>query len=166
MTKPISLTEMCPEDASFTLSSGKNYTVRKFNLQDQAWIQKNFQSEAALSDAFRDPETLIRIVFHQLPVEQQKEFAPIEVERVDEDTGECLIERVGGWRLFAASITNAPNDLTEMAKALTSAMVGSAALPDSNEKTPKKKNTVHRTGGQSLTSSQASTGGASIQSGG
>ena len=167
MTKPLSLTEICPEDASFTLSSGKTYTVRKFNLQDQAWIQKSFHGEQALTEAFKDPEALIRIVFHQLPVDQQKQFAPVEVERVDEETGECLVERIGGWRLFAASITNGPQDLTEMAKALTAAMVGSAAINDEAEKpaTKKKSQQTSRIGASSLTSSPASTAGTSALSG-
>lgn len=167
MTKPLTLTDICPEDASFTLASGKTYTVRKFNLQDQAWIQKSFQGEQALNEAFKDPETICRICFHQMPVEQQKAFSAVEVERVDEETGEVIVERLGGWRLFAASITNGPQDLTEMAKALTAAMVGSAAIVDESEKAPaKKKNQqTSRIGASSLTSSPASTAGTSAQSG-
>lgn len=157
MTKPITLVDLCPEDASFTLSDGRCYAVRRFTLNDQAWVQRTFGSDGALAEAFKDPESLIRIVFHQLPLEQQKQFAPQTVERVDEDTGEVLTEQVGGWRAFAASITNASHDLTEIAKALTAAMVGSAALADEQAPKEAKKKPVKLTGAQSSTSSHPST---------
>lgn len=164
--KPLSLTDICPEDASFTLADGKTYTIRKFTLSDQAWIQKTFGAGNAIQQAFTDPESMIRIVFHQLPVEQQKEFTPIAVERVDEETGELLTEKVGGWRLFAGKVTNTAADIQGMAEALTRAIVGSNALVDEQAAEEKKTEAVVtaalKTGASSSTSSPVSTATASM----
>ena len=167
--KPLTLAEICPEDAEFTLASGKTYTIRKFTLADQAWVQKTFGGQNTLQHAFSDPENLLRIVFHQLEIGQQKEFAPVEVERVDEDTGELVVERVGGWRRFAASITNTAVDMQKIAEALTTAIVGSSALLDEEAEIAvagEEKKTAPRTGGRSSTSSRVSTVTASQPSAG
>lgn len=160
--KPLSLTDICPEDAQFTLADGKTYTIRKFTLSDQSWIQKTFGGSNAIQEAFTDPESMIRIVFHQLPVEQQKEFTPITVERVDEETGELLTEKVGGWRLFAGKVTNTAADIQGMAEALTRAIVGSNALVDEHEEKKTEAVTAQRIGAPSSTSSPVSTATASM----
>lgn len=164
--KALTLADICPEDAEFTLSDGKTYTIRKFTLADQAWVQKTFGGQNTLQHAFADPENLLRIVFHQLTIEQQKQFAAIEVERVDEDTGEVVVEKLGGWRRFAASITNLASDMENVAKALTTAIVGSSALLDEEAEVAvaEEKKTAPRIGARSSTSSRASTGTASATS--
>lgn len=160
--KPLSLTDICPEDAQFTLAAdGKTYTIRKFTLSDQAWIQKTFGGQNAIQQAFTDPESMIRIVFHQLPVEQQKEFSPITVERVDDETGEVLTEKVGGWRLFAGKVTNTAQDIQGMAEALTRAIVGSNALVDDEATEEKKTAEALKIGASSSISSPVSTATAS-----
>jgi hypothetical protein len=166
--KPLSLADICPEDATFTLSSGKTHTIRKFTLTDQAWVQKTFGGQNALQHAFSDPENLLRICFHQLPVEEQKEFAPVTLERVDEETGELITEKVGGWRRFAATITNTASDIQAISAALTTAIVGSNALVDEDSEPAdvvEKKALPPKIGGQSLTSSPVSTVSASMPSG-
>ena len=131
--KPLSLEDICPEDSTLTISDGRTYTVRKFSLEDHAWIRRTFGADN-VAQAFQDPESMVRVAFHQLPLEVQKQFGPTEVERVDEETGELVRDRVGGWRLFARSIPSG-TDLTKIAEALTSALVGSSALEDTKKKT-------------------------------
>jgi hypothetical protein len=162
--KPLSLTDICPEDASFTLADGTTYTIRKFTLSDQAWIQKTFGGANAVQQAFTDPESMVRIVFHQLPVEQQKAFTPITVERVDEDTGELVTEKVGGWRLFAGKVTNTAADIQGMAEALTRAIVGSNALVEDEAPAEEKKTSELplKIGASSSISSPVSTATASM----
>lgn len=162
--KPLTLTEICPEDAEFTLADGsQTFTIRRFTLADQAWIQKTFGGgQNAIQEAFTNAESMIRIVFHQLPVEQQKAFTPVTVERVDEETGEVISEKVGGWRLLAGKLTNTAKDIESMAEALTKAIVGSNAILEDEPEKKTKAAEDPRTGGQSSTSSQASTATASI----
>lgn len=169
--KALTLTDICPEDATFTLTSGKTYTIRKFTLTDQAWVQKTFGGQNALQHAFSDPENLLRIVFHQMPVDEQKEFSPVAFERVDEETGELITEKVGGWRRFASTITNTASDIQAISTALTTAIVGSNALVDDEaeaavSESAVEKKALPKIGGQSLTSSPVSTATASMQSGG
>jgi len=164
--KPLSLNDLCPEDSEFTLSdSGKTYTIRKFTLADQAWLQRTFGGTNAVQQAFADVESLIRIVFHQIPVEQQKEFSPKRIESVNEDTGEVVAETLGGWRLFATNVTNHAKDIQSIAEALTRSIVGSNAVLDDAPVEQKKTAEELTTGGPSLTSSHQSTATASIQSG-
>lgn len=127
--KNLSLPEICPEDAEFALN-GKAYTIRKFTLEDQAWLQKTYPGENGVAQAFRDAEQILRIAFHQLPLEQQKEFQPVERERMDEETGEVIRERVGGWKLFVSQFPSATHELESVAQALTRALIGSSALVD------------------------------------
>ena len=171
MTKAVTLKDICPEDGEFTLSdTGKTYTVRKFTLRDHAWLSENFGGTDAVAAAFQSPLSMLRIAFHQMPVEQQKEFTPQPFEVMDEDTGEVRTERVGGWRLFAQSIPNNGADIVGIAEALTRALVGSAPLLDDeaqaestgNPGDVSKKNMGTRIGGKSSTSSPRSTESALI----
>lgn len=162
--KPLTLVDVCPEDGEFTLSTGETYHVRKFTLADHAWLSSTFGEGDALRRAFETPLQMLRIAFHQLPIEDQKKFQPVQVETCDEDTGEILTEQVGGWRLFARRVPNSGKDLEAVATALTRALVGSAPIADAPELTEnvgdsskKKKGVTPQTGQKSLISSPQST---------
>lgn len=162
--KPLSLIDVCPEDGEFTLSTGETFSIRKFSLADHAWLSSTFGEGDALKRAFETPLQMLRIAFHQLPIEDQKKFQPVQMETCDEETGEILTEQVGGWRLFARRVPNSGKDLEAVATALTKALVGSAPIADAQEfaenagdSSKKKKGGMPLTGQKSLTSSPQST---------
>lgn len=131
----LTLSEICPEDSEFSLSSsGKTYHLRKFTLQDQAWLSSTFGNGDAVAAAFQTPVQMLRIAFHQMPIEEQREFQAIEIEVMDEDTGEMKTERIGGWKLFARAIPNNGRDLEQIATALTRCLVGSSPIIDAQAK--------------------------------
>jgi hypothetical protein len=128
--KPQSLLDMVPENSSFSVN-GRVFPVRLFTLDDQAWVMRTFPGDA-FQAAFRDPVQLLRIAFHQLPIEVQKEFTAVEREVFDDETGEIKTERLAGWRLFSSQVPTAPKVISEMAEALTAALVGSSAAAEMN----------------------------------
>ena len=125
----IKLEDIAPMDATYTLSNGKEYTVRKFDLLDNTWIQSEFGEGDALETALRNPMAMIRVAFHQMPSDQKKEFAAIDREVFNDDTGENVKSKIGGWPLFGESVVG-PKDIQAISNAIVKAMVGSSPIAD------------------------------------
>jgi len=134
--KKLTLDEINPQDGEFSLTAtGKTYTVRKFTVADMAWARSVFGGDNGFQAAIQDPEQLFKIAFHQMPVEQQKEFKPIELEEVDLD-GNVSTIKVGGYKLLMAASSNGPKDTLNIANAVVMALTGSQ--PIVSEEAPKE----------------------------
>lgn len=168
--EPISLKDMIPEQAEFTLTrKEKTYHIRPFNLADENWLQNKYGLE--LEQIFGQVKMVqvCEIVFHQLPLEEQEDFSAREVKTIDEQTGEKGSLRIGGGRLLQEYVVGKKEQLEiyqavlkavgfsrpllEKAKAHMAAREGAAAAG-------KKK----QTGPKSSISSPASTDGRSSKS--
>ena len=129
----IKLEDLIPADANYTLANGKEYTCRKFDLVDNVWLEKEFGVGDALQNTLRDPMQMMRVAFHQLPLDQQREFSAIEIEETDEDTGALIKKAIGGWRRFAKDI-GGPADIRAITDAIVKAMLGSNPMMDKEAK--------------------------------
>lgn len=141
----IKLEDIAPIDAEYKLSNGKTFTVRKFDLVDNTWIEAEFGKGDSLEKALNDPINMMRVAFHQMPIEQQKQFSAIDIEEMDQETGETKKSRIGGWRLFSKEVVG-PHDAQAISVAIITAMVGSSPVVDeiaknavSKQATAKKK---------------------------
>lgn len=106
----IDLTDIKPKDATITIGGGQDadgnhiekleLTLRRINLDDEAWIKNEFgKDHNPFTDNMTD-EQLCRIAFHQLTLADKSKFEPRDVTFFNDNTGESAVHKVGGWRLF------------------------------------------------------------------
>lgn len=137
----IKLEDIAPMDAEYKLANGKKYKVRKFDLVDNTWIEKEFGGGDSIEAALNDPINMLRVAFHQMPIEQQKDFSPIDTEESDPETGEIKPLRIGGWRLFSREVVG-PHDAQVISAAIIKAMIGSSPVVDKIAKDAVAKQTA------------------------
>lgn len=90
------LSNIVPREASFTLkSTGRTYKLRLINLEDENWIQEEFQGDFVA--IFEDNDKLSRLIYRL--IKDKTDFIKKEVIIVDED-GEKTTESIGGYRLL------------------------------------------------------------------
>ena len=124
----ISLKDIVPVDAEFTLTNGKKYRVRKFNLVDTNWLEQEFGEGADLEAALKNPVNMLRVAFHQMFTEDQVQFKAIDHTETSED-GEVTQTKIGGWRLFSQEVVGA-HDAEVIGIAIMRAMLGSSPIVD------------------------------------
>jgi len=99
----IELSDINPQNAEI-LVGGEAYTLRKFNLEDEVWLRDTFKGEPIFTEQMTT-DHLCRIAFHQLTMHDKEKFQPVDVTIISEDTGEKTIVKMGGWKLFRATIS-------------------------------------------------------------
>lgn len=106
----IDLTDIKPEDAEITIGGGVDHdnnpiekltlTLRKINLDDEAWLKSEFGKDQNPFTEKMTDEQLCKIAFHQLAYDDKLKFQPRDVKFFNDETGEATTHKVGGWRLF------------------------------------------------------------------
>ena len=91
------LEQIIPQEASFSLrSTGEEYTLRPFSLSDTAWLNSRYKDkefEKVMEDM--NMTEIVKIVYHQLKLEDKKKFLAMEVEEVS-DEGELITKKYTG----------------------------------------------------------------------
>lgn len=92
--KPLSLEEVCPEPAEFTLAAtGKTYRLRKFSLEDNAWMVKKWGNHLEKVLGGADTVALSQVIFRLL--EDKTDFLPREIKDFDDDGNEITVRTTG-----------------------------------------------------------------------
>lgn len=174
--KPISLSDLTPEGATFTLHStpGVEYKLRPINLADENWLAETFGKD--LDAVFREVRMMpiARICFHQMETESKRMFAQQDVVFINEEGVETT-KKIGGAELLFWQMQGGMNEKMEVFLALMKTIGISRDLITQSVDNPelakaalevKKKNPSSRpTGRGSLTSSRKRTGGPRSTSG-
>ena len=98
----IPLGSICPREGKFFLSSrNKEYTLRKVNLDDQVWMKETFKDEEHIQRMMEgmDVDSLSKFAYHQLKLEDKKDFLAADIEDVNDD-GELVKRRLKGYEVF------------------------------------------------------------------
>lgn len=108
--KKLDLTDLIPEQATFTLSGTGDvvHTLRPVSLVDGVWITRNLGGPAEIQQMFerQEYEKACRLVFHLL--EDKTPFQAVEVPVWNEETGEPKgTEKLGGYRAVMAAVSGA-----------------------------------------------------------
>lgn len=152
--KKINLKDLCPEDAVINLE-GKEYTLRKINLEDEAWLLNEFgdRLESVLKEV--NMLEISKIVFRQL--RNKSDFVAQSQTEIDQD-GIEVTTTLGGYKLLLKKISGI-NEKLSIYKALLKTIGISRPILDQLDIDDQKKSPMKtQTGEQSLMPSQASTG--------
>lgn len=94
------LSQITPKPTSFKLkSTGREYQLRLINLEDESWIQEEFQGDYV--SIFEDNNKLSRLIYRL--IEDKEPFIKQEVTIINED-GDKSNETIGGYRLLKRMI--------------------------------------------------------------
>lgn len=153
----IELSDINPQPAEIMIG-GEQYTLRKFDLDDECWLRETFQGQAIFTEKMTT-EQMCRIAFHQLTTKDKEKFQAVDVDIVSDDTGEKMTTKIGGWKLFRAKISG-PGEKLIIFKALLHTIGISRPMlnkilsdeekkqmmleEEKAEKTTKKKRTGHK----------------------
>lgn len=171
--KPISLKDIQPQGATFTLElTKKEYRLRPFTLRDDVWLRETFGEELKVIFDEMRMGPICRIVFHQMEEADKADFAQRKVTVMNEE-GETVEHTMGGYHLLFSMISGwsektdiflALMKTVGISKALIDPedLMGKAAAKDSEKKSQKKPKL---TGHSSSTGSRANTGGRQNTSG-
>lgn len=90
--KEVEIEDLIPEDATITLG-GKEYEMRKFNVEDEVWLKKTFGKGLQLIFQGLEYDQISRIIFRQL--KDKTDFMPTEEEALDDD-GYKITKKITG----------------------------------------------------------------------
>ena len=94
-TAAIKLEDLLPSMAEFKMN-GKVYNLRPINLDDQVWMGDKYGPERLEEILSTLPlKEVCEIIFHQLPLEQKKDFPYEEIEDLDDEGKPCTKEMTG-----------------------------------------------------------------------
>lgn len=160
--KPVSLKDLNPEGASFTLqSNGKTYRMRPVTLADEKWLIETFGADLQKIFAEMRMLQIARIVFHQLVEEDKADFAQVEVKVMNEE-GLTTTRKMGGAELLFWQIRGL-NEKVEIFQALMQTVGISREIQDGLgaevEDEEKKRLANQSIGQESSIDSAPSTGG-------
>lgn len=159
MSKPLTLEEIVPAPAEFSISNGKTFKLDKMNIVHSQWLNSTF-GEGGMQKIFKNLETqgILRMGWRMLNIDDKKKFPPTEVEEVCEDTGVVQTKTIGGLELFKAEF-NGPLDLLELLKALLKTIGISQPVLDKLTDESAKKKLMEQIGHPSSTPLEANTDG-------
>lgn len=145
------LLDIVPKRAELTLGGlpEKTLFLRPKTPADEIWANSTLGADAHAKINTLDPETVARLVFHQLETESQAIFKKQTVKIVNEDTGEELEETIGGWPLMLRCV-HGHGDLVAMLRAFNR----SVGLTEVHEKAMQKR--IEDTQKKSLTGARSS----------
>lgn len=159
--KEINLKDLIPTEAEIMLD-GKTYTLRKINMEDEAWLLQEFGAE--LENILKDIKMneISRIVYRL--IKDKKDFVAREISEIDEQGIEHK-KMVGGAALLHSKITGVNEKFAVYRALLTTIGISRPILDDLMGEEDQKKNQVKKTTGErSTTRSRTSTGTASKHS--
>jgi len=145
----LKLEDVTPMTGKFTLKqTGKEYSLRPFNLSDEIWLRQTFGEKLAVmfGGGNIDALALCQIAFHQL--EDRTDFKKIEKISFDEN-GDEIKESIGGVALLM-SLVQGMAEKVDILLAITETLGVSRAkvqeMADKAETDQKKKDTKKPTG--------------------
>lgn len=104
----VNLEDLIPQASVFELAkTGKTYRVRPISLEDEVWLAETFGPSLQRLLTEVNFAALARIAFHQMELEDQKEFLAKDVEIVN-DEGEKATVRIGGYKLLLGMLSGRP----------------------------------------------------------
>lgn len=99
--RAIRLEDLTTQDAEFTLSDGKTYTLRPATMEDFGWLQSKFGVGALARMSVNDIEKVSMVAYRLL--NEKAQFPPSESEDFDDDGNPVVMKRTGP-QVFARSL--------------------------------------------------------------
>lgn len=134
----VTLEEMIPRTATVEIE-GKEYTLRKFSLSDQAWAIEKFGGAEGIQAVFDKPDLkgICQMVFHQLSDKDKRDFMLKHINLINDDGEEEEVRLTAVDQLMRK--VSGSQHATEMVIALMKTIGVSQPLLDKVEAEGKKK---------------------------
>ena len=106
MVKNFKITDLAPQKASFYLSIlDKSFSIRPCTPKDLIDLkEKGIDVEKVIQNPIS--EDLCRIVLYLMEYESAKDFKKVTVKTIDIESGEEVIEEIGGYNLLLKCVSN------------------------------------------------------------
>ena len=95
----IKLSDLIPEEAVIALN-GKDYTLRKINLEDEVWLKNRFGQKINTVFVDQDMDAISKLTFRLL--KEKADFLPITEEGFDDEGNKIKMNVSGPARILRA----------------------------------------------------------------
>ncbi len=157
MVNNFKITDLTPKKASFYLSIlDKSFSIRPCTPKDLIDLKdKGIDAEKVIQNPIS--EDLCKIVLYLMEYESAKDFKKVTVKTIDIESGEEVIEEIGGYNLLLKCVSNVTEQMEmffslllsmgfsdDQIKELKKETYNSINGIDTNEKVKKKAKTVRK----------------------